>query len=80
MAEAFARAKQLKQLRADLDPSVCSMAFRCAMSGLIREWLLDPQLISLQRDGLAMIDTLLNSFAAEPMVSSRVSVARRRRA
>ncbi len=64
MKETFAHARRLKQLRADLDPAVCAMTFRCATSGLIREWLLNPQLISLQRDGMAMVDALLNSFRA----------------
>ncbi|MFC4314163.1 TetR family transcriptional regulator [Steroidobacter flavus] len=71
MKEAFSHAKRLKQLRAELDPAVCAMALRCAISGLIREWLLTPQLISLQRDGLAMVDTLLNSFAVESHSTSR---------
>jgi len=75
--EALAHAKRLKQLRADLDPAVCAMTLHCSVGGLIREWLLNPQLISLQRDGLAMIDTLLTSFAAEPIAASRKTTARR---
>lgn len=53
------------------------MTFRCAISGLIREWLLNPQFISLQRDGLAMVDSLLNGFAAQPTITSRASIARK---
>jgi len=80
MKEAFAHAKRLKQLRADLDPSICAMTLRCAISGLIREWLLNPQLISLERDGLALVDTLLSSFATDPSAAPRTNTARKQRA
>jgi TetR/AcrR family acrAB operon transcriptional repressor len=77
MKETFVHARRLKQLRPDLDPSVCAMTFRCAISGLIREWLLNPQLISLQRDGMAMVDALLNSFSTEPIAASRTGAVRK---
>lgn len=65
VTEALVQAKRLKHLRPHLDPGHCGMTLHCCIGGLLREWLLKPDAIVLQRDGMAMIDTLLSGFASE---------------
>lgn len=65
VTEALTQARRLKQLRPHLDPAHCSMTLHCCIVGLLREWLLRPGSIALQRDGMAMIDTLLSGFALD---------------
>jgi len=63
--ETLAQAKRLGQLRPELDPGQCAMILHCCVMGLLREWLLNPQSITLERDGIKMVDVLLSSFSTE---------------
>lgn len=65
MTEGFRQAQRLGQLRNDMDPATCAMALHWLVQGALREWLLNPDSMSLQRDGLAALEAALRGFAVE---------------
>jgi TetR/AcrR family transcriptional regulator, acrAB operon repressor len=65
LTQTLKHAHRLKQLREGLNPETCAMAIHFAIVGALREWMLNPDSVSLQRDGTAALEILLSSFAAE---------------
>lgn len=66
ISAAFARAAALGQLRVDMDPESCARSLHFVISGALRMFLLDPEHIDLQRDGLAAVDLALRAVARDP--------------
>ena len=66
ISAAFARAASLDQLREDMDPESCARSLHFVISGALRMFLLDPEHIDLERDGLAAIDLALRAVARDP--------------
>ncbi|MDY0066796.1 MAG: TetR family transcriptional regulator [Steroidobacteraceae bacterium] len=64
LTEAFEHAQKLGQLRPGLSPIDCARSLRFLVIGALREWLLDPKAVSLQRDAFAAVDLMLRGFAA----------------
>lgn len=60
--DAFRRARQLGQLHEHLDPDTCAMAVHCLLHGIVKEWLLNPRMSALQREGMAVLDVVLDGF------------------
>jgi TetR/AcrR family acrAB operon transcriptional repressor len=60
---AFQRAEDLGQLRAGMQAHACAMALHFVISGAMRAYLVDPEHVDLQRDGLAAIDLALGAMA-----------------
>jgi TetR/AcrR family acrAB operon transcriptional repressor len=83
ITEVLRRAQSLRLLRAGVDPATCAIAIHFLILGVLREWALDPQTVSLKRHGLAALDVLFSGIAAEdldPATGERgASVARRQR-
>jgi TetR/AcrR family acrAB operon transcriptional repressor len=79
ITEALARAKRLKQLRPELDPAHCGMILHCCVTGLLREWLLNPQKISLEAAGVEMVEILLRGFAVDAIATAGKQTTRRLR-
>ena len=66
ISAAFVRAEALGQLRAGLDAERCARSLHFVISGALRMFLLDPEHIDLERDGLAAIDLALRAVARDP--------------
>ena len=80
MTQAFMQAQRLRQLRDGLDPAVCAMAIHCMIYGALREWRLNPNTVSLQRDGLTALDAALGGFAVAGALQEDREAASRRKA
>jgi TetR/AcrR family transcriptional regulator, acrAB operon repressor len=65
ITEALQSARRLNQLRAGADPAQCALTIHFVFVGALRDWLLKPDTISLQRDGMAALDIVLAGMAAE---------------
>lgn len=68
ISAAFARAEALGQLRADTDVERCARALHFVISGALRMYLLDPEQVDLERDGMAAVDLTLRAVARDPSV------------
>lgn len=64
--EIFRRAHRLGHLRTGLDPARCAQLMHFVVQGALREWVLDPLAVQIQRDGIAAVETGLASVAADP--------------
>ncbi|MBB1473509.1 TetR family transcriptional regulator [Luteimonas sp. MC1782] len=60
---AFQRAEDLGQLRAGMNAHGCAMALHFMISGVMRAYLVDPDNVDLQRDGMAAVDLALGAMA-----------------
>ena len=60
---AFQRAEDLGQLRAGMKAHGCAMALHFVISGAMRAYLVDPEHVDLQRDGMGAIDLALGAMA-----------------
>ncbi len=65
VTKAFVRARQLKQLQEHLEPATCALAVHCLAYGVLREWLLNPKMSHLPRQGMAVLDAVLAGFVVE---------------
>ena len=66
ISAAFARASALGHLREGMDPEGCARSLHFVISGALRMFLLDPEHIDLERDGLAAVDLALRAVARDP--------------
>lgn len=58
----FDRAKQNKNLPADIDPKITAISLACYMSGIVIEYLRNPQLFNLQKQAPYLIKQFFSSF------------------
>lgn len=65
IVETLRRAQRLGQLRKGVDPGSAARAVHFLVTGAVREWVLDPNKLSLPREGMATLDLLLDGIAAE---------------
>lgn len=66
ISAAFARAEALGQLREGMAAESCARSLHFVISGALRMFLLDPEHIDLERDGLAAVDLALRAVARDP--------------
>lgn len=81
IAETLRHAQRLGQLREGSNPETCARTLQFTVAGALREWILNPTTISLQRDGMAAIDLLLSGLATDAASrEARKTVTERRAA
>jgi TetR/AcrR family acrAB operon transcriptional repressor len=78
------RARQLGQLRADVDPVRCARAIQYLVDGALHDWIQRPGAMSLRRDAMPALDVLLEGIVARrtpaPSAGSKgARIAARRR-
>lgn len=62
----FRRAEALGQLREDMEADSCARTLQFIIGGALRTYLVDPEEIDLERDGLAAIELALRGSARDP--------------
>ncbi len=61
-AEYFERAKKNKNLAKDLDPQITAISLACYMSGIVTEYLRNPQLFKLKQQAPQLIKQFFSAF------------------
>lgn len=73
IAAAFQRAEALGQLREGMTAESCARSLHFIIGGAVRMYLLDPEHIDLERDGLAAVDLALRAVARTPSMFEATS-------
>jgi AcrR family transcriptional regulator len=58
----FKRLKARNQVRKDLDDMIMAIAFNCYVMGIIHSWLFDPDLFSLKKTAMILINTFFEGL------------------
>jgi TetR/AcrR family acrAB operon transcriptional repressor len=76
------RARELGQLRRELDPAACALTLHFIVMGGLRHWAVEPGRVDLSRDVLGALDATLQSYTTATAVpaSERKAKAAPRRA
>ncbi len=65
MTEALRRAQKLGHLRQGVDPATAALALHFLINGALRDWVLNPTRVCVQKEGMAALDLLLEGIAVE---------------
>ena len=65
ITQTLQRAHKLGQLRKGVNPTTAALGVRFLIAGALRDWVLNPTQVSVQREGMAALDMFLQGIAAE---------------